>query len=238
MDIFPVVQPCWTERAGLFQGLDNDLALQIKHAAVRRKFGKGDTIYLQEDEALYLYVIESGYVRLSNLMEDSSTFVHAIITAGESFGELGVFQCSAHADTACALNPVTLYRIRREVFHSMSEHSVEIRRALAFLVAERYRSYIESARRLLLQNLSARLAHAILRLVDSIGEPIEINGIQGLSLSSTVTQSDIGAMARGTRSNINRRLKEWERAGVIAIRDRAIVVLNRRRLEGYIEYRI
>ena len=51
-------------------------------------------------------------------------------------------------------------------------------------------------------------------------------------LGSIVTQTDLGLMARGSRGNINRVLKTWERAGWIAIEDRRTLILDRARLEG------
>lgn len=222
----------WKENAALFQELDNEHRVLLEKSAIRQSYSNGENVYLQEDDADFLYIIESGHVRLSHLREDGSTFLYAIITAGQSFGELGVFQRTVHADTACALGDVVLYKIRRSVFHVVNESSSEISRALAVVVAKHYRAYIESTRCLSLPSLSARLAHALLSLLDSIGTPTaERPDRKAVISGSIVTQSDLGAMARGTRSNINRRLKEWERAGIIKIQDRSIIVLNRTLLE-------
>ncbi len=224
--------PGWKNKAILFQELSAELSEKLEKSAVRQSYTNGENIYLQEDEAEFLYIIERGHVRLSHLREDGSTFLYAIITAGKSFGELGVFQRSVHADTACALGDVVVHKIRRSAFHLINESSAEICRALAVVVAKHYRAYIESTRCLSLPSLSARLAHAMLNLLDSIGTPTGDGQDGKLMISgSIVTQSDLGAMARGTRSNINRRLKEWERAGIIKIQDRSITVLNRTMLE-------
>ncbi|EEA96820.1 Crp/Fnr family transcriptional regulator [Pseudovibrio sp. JE062] len=222
----------WKENAALFQELNDELCASLEQSAIRQTYSNGENIYLQEDEAEFLYIIESGHVRLSHLREDGSTFLYAIITAGQSFGELGVFQRSVHADTACALGDVVVHKIRRSAFHVINEQSAEICRALAVVVAKHYRSYIESTRCLSLPSLSARLAHALLSLLESIGTPAGSDPRDKSVISGAiVTQSDLGAMARGTRSNINRRLKEWERAGIIKIQDRSITVLNRTMLE-------
>ncbi|WP_082733659.1 Crp/Fnr family transcriptional regulator [Polycladidibacter hongkongensis] len=222
----------WREESALFQALNEELGDFLEDVAIRQTFSNGETVYVQEDDADYLYIVERGHIRLSHIREDGSQFLYSIITVGQSFGELGVFQNTEYSDTASALGEVVVQKIRRSAFHLSSERSVDLCKALAFVVANNYRKYIESTRCLSLPSLSGRLAHVLLNLLETIGQPKEPGGADHSVISgSIVTQSDLGAMARGTRSNINRRLKEWERAGIIKIHERSITVLNKTLLQ-------
>jgi CRP/FNR family transcriptional regulator, cyclic AMP receptor protein len=227
----PGVLPLFDARSD-FAGLADEARVELSRAATRRIYGPNAFIYLQDDEAGHLYFVLSGYVRLSYLMEDGSAVLHGILRPGESFGELGVFEGSTYCDMATAIGPVAAASIPLGAFRAICERRPEVAATLARVVARRYRAYVTLTRDLSLKSLSARLAQSLLRLVDGLGTRAEHRGRQVAVLGSVVTQTDLGLMARGSRGNVNRTLKGWERAGWIAIRDRAILILERERLEG------
>jgi CRP/FNR family cyclic AMP-dependent transcriptional regulator len=204
----------------------------LGRAAMRRRFAANEFIYLPEDEAKHLYVVVSGYVRLSYLMEDGSSVLHAVLPSGETFGELGVFENGTYCDMATAIGPVVTASIPTSAFRSLGRQYPEIADALGRVVARRYRSYVMLTRDLSLKTLPARLAQAVLRLADGLGTRTQFRGRDVSFLGAVVTQSDLGLMARGSRGNVNRALKAWERAGSIAMHERCIMILDREWLES------
>lgn len=221
----------WFNISDFLSSQDTIVRQQMVAASAPKCYRKGETVYFQEDEADHLYFLAAGYVRLSSLTRNSAEFTYAILRPGDTFGELGVFQRSQYADTAIALNSVTAYRIRRDVLNMLSRTSMPTCQALSDLVAERFRTYVDATRCLTMNSLSARLAETLLRLGSQIGEPASLDGRPAIKIGAFVTQSDIGGMVRSTRSNVNRCLKEWERAQAIRIQDRSIIILNTSFLE-------
>lgn len=201
-------------------------------ATVRRTYGDSEFVYLQDDEADHLYFVVSGHIRLSYLMEDGSAILYAILPPGESFGELGVFENNSYCDMATAVGVSVVAGVSARVFKALGEKHPELNTALARLVARRYRSYITLMQNLSLKTLPARLAQALLRLVDQLGTRSNYRNCSASYVGAMVTQADLGLMARGARGNVNRALKSWERLGWIAIQDRSIFILNRAKLEG------
>lgn len=195
---------------------------------------RNESIYIQEDEADYLYIVISGYVRISYILEDGNCILLGIVPPGEGFGELGVFEGDAHTETAAAMGDVCVARIRADIFRDRMLQQLEVQSFLAQLLARRYRWYLQSTRNLSLSSLSARLSQVLLFLCKGIGRSTDIDGKACLYLPSMITQSDLGAMARGTRGNVNRLLKRWEREGWILLDQRRIVILKRWRLEAMI----
>lgn len=215
-----------------FAGLGAEARAALDKAALRRRHAHNGFIYLQDDEAAYLYFVVSGHVRIASLMEDGSAVLHAILPPGESFGELGVFDGSTYCDMATAIGPVVTAGIPAQTLRLLSDRYPEIGAALGRVVARRYRGYVMLTRDLSLKTLSARLAQSVLRLAGHLGTRAQYRGREVGTLGSTVTQTDLGLMARGSRGNVNRVLKTWERAGWIAVADRCILILDRARLEG------
>jgi CRP/FNR family transcriptional regulator, cyclic AMP receptor protein len=233
------IDPCRDGRDGFsfpvppeFAQLGSEARSALIGALVARSYAANDFIYLQDDEAENLYFIRSGYVRLSYLMEDGSAILCGILPPGDTFGELGIFENGTHCDMATAVGEVAVVSVPASAYRSLGMRYPEINAVVGRVVARRYRSYVALTRMLSLKTLAARLAQALLRLADGLGERMQLSGRDVAYIGSMVTQADLGLMARGARGNVNRALKSWERAGWIVIQDRCIAVLDRARLEA------
>jgi CRP/FNR family cyclic AMP-dependent transcriptional regulator len=213
----------------------SNISSQCKELIIKNSktvtFAENKIIYLQEDVADKFFIVLTGYVRLSYIMENGTAILYGIVPPGQCFGELGAFERSAYTDTASAVGSVTVLSVRANIFHSGCADNHELRSALSVLVASRYKAYIDVTKGLYLSHLSSRLATSLMRLAHSFNQTTEIKGRSFLYLGPMVTQSDLGAMARGTRGNVNRLLKKWERDGIILLQDRKIILLDPGKLE-------
>ncbi|QFT34014.1 cAMP receptor protein [Labrenzia sp. THAF82] len=208
-----------------------ELEADLLANARRNALPDGGVIYLQDDPADVFYIVLSGYVRLSYILEDGTSILYAVVPPGNSFGELGVLDRSVYQDTASAIGPVSYFTLRADLFHSGGSDGAKLMGALNDLVVERYKTYIEATKVLYLGNLTSRLALSIIRLARMMGQRIDIDGAQYEYLGPMVTQSDLGSMARGTRGNVNRILKKWQKSGLITVVDRKIILLKPSQLE-------
>lgn len=214
-----------------FANISHAARLSLSQALGRRTCGPNEFIYLQDDEADYLYFIRSGHVRLSYLLEDGSPILFGILPPGESFGEVGVFEGGTHCDMATAIGHVVIASIPARTFRALGQRYPELEAALGRVVARRYRAYVNLTRSLGLRTLHARLSQTLLRLADGLGTRTMFHGREVPIIGAFVTQTDLGLMARGARGNVNRAIKAWERAGWLATQDRCILILNRSQLE-------
>lgn len=204
---------------------------RLEAAATFRVCNPNEFIYLQEDDASHLYFVRSGHVRLSYLLEDGSAILFGILPPGESFGELGVFDGGLHADMATAVGPSSIYCVPAAALKTLARQHPELAESVGRTIARRYRSYLALTRILGLKTLRGRLSQCLLRIADGLNDRVGANGRTVLRIGGFVTQTELGLMARGSRGNVNRALKAWERAGWIGMADRAILILDRSRLE-------
>jgi CRP/FNR family transcriptional regulator, cyclic AMP receptor protein len=213
-------------------GWSDDAKAALAAALTTRHCSHNEVIYLQEDKAEYLYIVVSGHVRLSYVMEDGSAILYALLPPAQTFGELGILDGRTNCDMAMGAGHTVIAMISAKKFHSLCARFPELRDFIAHLVARRYRSYIELTRIMSFKRLNVRIALALLRLADGLNSCRRFNGREVLCVGSVVTQADIGLMARGSRGNVNRALKAWERRGWLVIRDRTILIVNRTALEA------
>ena len=215
-----------------FAGVSEAAAAALAPSLSRRTLPANAVVYYQDDPAGAVYVIERGHMRLSHIMEDGSVALYAIIPAGASFGEAGAFDPVGYCDTASTIDEAVVTAIDLSWIGREGTALDELRTVLSRMIAARHRAHMQVTRALYLPNLAARLALAILRLVDELGNEVRYNGAMVPVLGPVVTQRDLGAMARGTRENVNKVLRTWIDAGLVAVEDRHIVILSRSGLEA------
>lgn len=215
-----------------FGQLGDEIHAALDKAASYRILAPSEFIYLQDDDADFLHFVRSGHVRLSYLLEDGSPILFGVFPAGHSFGELGVFEGGCHSDMATSIGTSSIYSIPAAAFRAIAARHPQLNVALGHVVAQRYRSYISLTRILGLKTLPARLSQCLLRVADGLQDRTSYEGRTVARVGAFVTQSDLGLMSRGARGNVNRALKAWEKQGLIGIRDRCILILDRPRLEA------
>src|SRR5882672_76898 len=152
-----------------FARASDDAKSALIATSTRRAYANNEVIYLQEECAQNLYFVVSGHVRLSYVLDDGSAILYAILPAGDSFGELGVFDSGVHCDMAMGIGNTVVSSVSAKKFHALCDRFPALHESIGRLVARRYRSYIELTRIMSLKTLPGRLAQALLRLADGLG---------------------------------------------------------------------
>lgn len=99
-------------------------------------FKPGDTIFLEKQEPIAIYVIREGEVQI--VRSSGSTKVPiAIIGAGEYLGELAILQNRQHSSTAFAVGKVVALKIERASFEAQLKNLAPFLKTLVRSLAER-----------------------------------------------------------------------------------------------------
>ncbi len=187
-----------------FAQASDDAKSALIATSTRRAYADNEVIYLQEERAQNLYFVVSGHVRLSYVLDDGSAILYAILPAGDSFGELGIFDGGVHGDMAMGIGNTVIGAVSAKNFHALCHRFPALQDCIAQLVARRYRSYIELTHIMSLKTLPGRLAQALLRLADGLGTATNYCGLDVPCVGPVITQADLGLMARGARGSVNR----------------------------------
>ncbi len=107
--------------------------------AIHRKYSKGQTIFYEEDEALYYYQVEKGKVKMVNATEDGKEFIQGFFFDSESFGEPPLFEGCTYPASAVAEEDTTLLKLNKNSFLSLLKEYPEIHLQFTKLFAKRLR---------------------------------------------------------------------------------------------------
>jgi CRP-like cAMP-binding protein len=207
------------KRCCLFQALDEASRQTLAARAHRRFHTPGDTIFNFGDPGQSIMAIVAGTVRISRPAANGKEIILGDIPAGQVLGEIAVLDGRERSATAVAVTRCELIVLdRRDILPFLKEHP-ELCLKLLELLCGKLRHSDERMSDIAFADLAVRLAKALLVYSGAGQHP---HRKPKLSLSQTELAHIIG----GTRESVNRQLREWQRQGVIDLKQGWIVVEN------------
>ena len=116
-----------------------DIDLLLTWGAAFKKVAEGEMIFLEENESHFYYQLVSGRVRWVNIYDDGREFLQGIVSPGECFGELPLFDDGCYAASAIADFDSVVIRLHKPIFLQFIKENPEIHFAFSRLLAERLR---------------------------------------------------------------------------------------------------
>jgi len=213
------------EQCSLFAEMDERSRRELVAHALPRSFGAGQAICRLGDEGPSMMAVVVGTVRISLPTVKGREIILADLPAGELFGEIAMLDGKPRSANATALTNCELLVLeRRQVIPFLEENPATCLKLMELLCA-RIRRSDERMADIAFFDLPTRLAKVLLNY------PAKAGGSTRLSLS----QRELAQMAGGTRENVNRCLRDWQRRGIVESKDGWTIILKAedlRRLVG------
>jgi CRP/FNR family transcriptional regulator, global nitrogen regulator len=185
-----------------------------------RRFGPRDTIFAPGDPDGQLYFLLEGTLRLYKIYGEYKEATVALLKDGGVFGELSLDEAPYQNAFAEALTDARVVRVRKSTLNEIIKRRPEFAMKLFFAFAERLRQSDEVIESLLDRGVSARLATLLLNLGDRFGESDGSDTV----LKVRLTHQDLANMIVSTREAVSKVMSEFQRDGLIEVRNRRISV--------------
>jgi CRP/FNR family cyclic AMP-dependent transcriptional regulator len=211
-------------RIPLFAGLPPAELESLSSCLRRRRYTKGEVIFLQGDPGTSLYAIEGGRVKIAVASPEGKEFVLNLLGPGDFFGELALLDAEPRSADAVAQDPCLLLLLQREDFLRFLEAHPRASATLLAVLSRLLRRNAQIVQDAAFLDVPTRLARTILELGETKGQAAE----GGLVVGSRLTQSDLAAMVGTTRESVNKWLRSYQRQGLIRY-DRGIITVLRPR---------
>jgi CRP/FNR family transcriptional regulator, cyclic AMP receptor protein len=187
----------------------------------------GRLIFAKGSPGRSMMAVLDGRVRISTTSPNGREIVLAILDAGEIFGEMALFEGGERTADAIAMSDCDLLVVDQRDFipflKSRSDLCIEFLR----LLSQRLRRTDELVETALFERLEGRVARALVRLASAgneTGPPFLVN----------VSQQELSGIVGASRENVNKQLRMWQRAGLLELRKRRIVICDFEALERLI----
>jgi CRP-like cAMP-binding protein len=200
----------------LFRTLAEKARREISATAHLRGFAVGEPICRLDDHGDSMMAVVVGTVRITLPTVKGKEIILADLRAGEVFGEIALLDGKPRSANATALTNCELMVLeRRDLLPFLERNPAACMKLMEFLCA-RIRRSDERMADIAFYNLPVRLAKTLLSY------PSQGRGATKLSL----TQSELAEMAGGTREKVNRCLRDWQRQGILELKDRWTIILK------------
>jgi len=199
-------------QVSLFAHLPNEnlevLGKQLQH----RRFDREQIIFHKNDPGSTLYIIISGKVKILLPSAEGENVIVALLSTGEFFGELSLFDGAPRSATAVAAESTEILTLDKDDFN---RYILENPRAAIVILSElslRLRRTDELLSDAAFCNLATRLAKRLTDLASRYGQP----GPQGaVRINLRLKQQDLADMSGATRESVNKVLKAFKEQRLI-----------------------
>jgi CRP/FNR family cyclic AMP-dependent transcriptional regulator len=207
-------------RSPLFAALPLSAIEDLTQRVSVRRVSVHSTVVSQDEPGDSMFVIMSGRIKVVIFGENGREVTLSILRAGDSFGEMSLFDGEARSANCLAVEPTTLLVLGREdLLRHLANHP---RTALNLLgeMARRLRRADESIAQLALCDVNERLVRRLVSLAKEEGS----ESPEGVLVRRRPTQQELANMIGSCRETISRAFNQLAREGLIIPRGRALVV--------------
>jgi CRP/FNR family transcriptional regulator, cyclic AMP receptor protein len=202
----------------LFAGLSPQELADLSTRLRRRRYARGETLFLEGDPGTSLCIVETGRVKLSLTSSEGREIILNLFGPGDAFGELALLDGEPRSANAVAVEASDLLLLARDEFRHFLEHHPQLSLVLLATVSRWLRRLTTQMQDAAFLDVPARLARTILRLATSEGSANDER------VTPNLTQSDLAGMVGTTRETLNKWLGFYEDQGLIR-RDRHHIVV-------------
>lgn len=207
--------------APLFAALEPAIVRDLARAATRAQYQAQEVIFLMGDQDDGLYIVASGWLKALKSAASGREQTIATFGPGAALNDVAVLAGAPTQATLVALEPTTLWRIpRAHLLGLLAEHPT-LASALIGSLASRVIHLAALVEDLSLRPVEARLARLLLSQARE-GQ---------IERRRWATQAELAAQIGTVPDVLNRTLRAFADAGLIAVGRRTIRILDQAGLE-------
>lgn len=211
------------KKVPLFENVDEAELGRISQMLVEKSFGKDATIVAKDEPGDAMYIIARGRVKVVMPGDGGREVILNILKAGDFFGEMALLEDSQRSADVISAEDTKVLLLKREVFVGHVLHSPKIALNIMAELSRRLRRADELISDLALLDVGARIA----RIIFELGARDGVDTEEGRVVRERPTQQDIASMIGTSRETVSRMLSDWQRAGLIEMRGRELVLKHK-----------
>jgi CRP/FNR family cyclic AMP-dependent transcriptional regulator len=212
----------------LFAALEPGDLRRISGCARTERVQAADIVIERGAPADALYAVAAGKLKVVAPRHAGRDATLHILGPGDVFGEVALFDTEGRTARVTAIEESVLLVIDRREFVDLLSRSPELSRRLLSLMANRIKNTIAHFDATTSLDVPQRLARKLLFLAEHYG----VREGTGVAITLKLSQSELGDLVDSTRQSVNRELRRWNEAGILAMDDGRIVVVDAAALRG------
>ncbi len=207
----------------LFSHLPDEGLDELGGKLQRRRFEREQIIFHKNDPGSTLYIIISGKVKIVLPSAEGEAVLVALLSTGDFFGELSLFDGEPRSATSVASEPTDILTLDQEDLFEYLRGNPNAAEEIFSELSLRLRRTDELLSDAAFCNLSTRLSKRILDLAERYGQPNEEGNTR---INMRLRQQDLADMVGATRESVNKMLKTYKLKNLLSIKRGYITILD------------
>lgn len=202
----------------LFKGLPEDQLRQVEQIAVNKYFKKGESIFIEADNASGFFIIVDGRIKIYKISPEGKEQILHIFGPGEPFGEVPVFSGRQFPANAEAIANSHLLFFSRIAFIDLISKNPSLALNMLAVLSMRLREFTVQVENLSLKEVPGRLASYLIYL----SREQEKEDFVTLNISKGQLASLLGTIPE----TLSRIFAKMAAQNLIEVKGRSIKLLN------------
>jgi CRP-like cAMP-binding protein len=211
----------------LFSGLDEEYLAEVAAIAVKRTFGKGETLFNDGDTATGFYLLASGSIKLCKLSPDGKEKVLHFVHPAETFAEAAFFGDGKYPAEAKTLESGTALFFPREAFMGLLERNPRFSLNLIISLSLLLRRFARQIEELSFAEVPTRLAAYLIELAAKKSTAFQGKTYLDLDMKKGELASRLGTVSE----TLSRTFKKLKDEGVLDVEGSRVTILDMARLQ-------
>lgn len=181
-------------------------------------FPSNSYIYLPEEPAQDIFLINEGRVKIGTYSEDGKEITKAILGPGEVFGEMALIGQQQRRDFAYVMQDTKVCKLEKSDLSTMLKERNELQMFFMRIIGKRTLDLEQRLESLVFKSSKTRILEFIVQMVKAKGRAVGVEH----EVKYMLTHKEIADLTATSRQTVNSVLND--------LRNRNIITFNRRRM--------
>ncbi|MCF8061591.1 MAG: Crp/Fnr family transcriptional regulator [Deltaproteobacteria bacterium] len=216
------VSPVCLGHLWLFENLTAESLQALVRAADRKRYDRGDYVFMQGEPAHEMFLIKAGRVKLSKNTEDGAEITLDIRKAGDFLGENMLSEDVNYPLAAWCMEDTLICGFTKDGFERLVLEHPQIGLQVIRNLSERINWLATRVSSMSFTNLEDRLYSVLQQVAHEHGVRVE----DGVEIRFPLTHEEISFLVGAHRVTVTRALKGLRESGRISQKGRALIVTS------------
>lgn len=204
---------------------------KINDITLQRSFRKGSIIFMEGDEGEAFYFIKSGKIKIFKTSPDGRELIFAILSEGDVFAEVTLFNDIAYPASAEVLEDAVLGMIKNQELEALISKNSGLALSIIKVLSRKLFNSQQKVKELALGDTYMRTAQTIVKLAEAHGKKTE----DGLEVKLDISRQELANMIGTARETVSRALSQFKKEGSVDISGKKIIVKDMSKLKSWIQ---
>ena len=209
----------------LFSTLSDKELDKLSEMSKEFTYKNGEYVFYEGDPPDWFCIVKEGNIKAIKQAEDGKEIIMHMFKAGDTFGEVAVFDRRPYPASAMAVGQTTVIKFHYTHCFEILETMPEVAAKFLRTMGRKQREFVDRIEAALTARVEKRIANTLLKLANMVDTE------HGKNINLHLTRKDIASMVGTTIETTIRVMSRFQKEGVIETTKGGITILKQERLQ-------